>query len=100
MVLAGHTHWKLEVRVAWDEKLSRPAIYYGDFTGDRSRFQETYEALRPFLLQTPASGPREVFSPEPPYFRRIEIDEHGNVTTAEVLALKFDGTPFLPRFLP
>ena len=77
-----------------------PVIYYGDFTGDPERFQQTFEELRPFLLQTPGSGPREEFSPEPPYFRRIEIDEQGIITTAEVLALRADGTPYPPKFLP
>jgi len=100
MVLAGHAHWKLEVRVAWDQEKNQPLIYYGDFTGDRDRFHQTFEELRPFLLQTPASGPREEFSPEPPYFRRVEIDEKGMITTAEVVALKADGTPFSPEFLP
>jgi hypothetical protein len=45
----------------------------------------------PFLLQTPACGPRENYCPEPPYFRFIEIDEEGKVLSAKVLALNKDG---------
>ena len=97
IVLAGHAHWKLEFRLQWDSKENHPAVYYGDFTGDTNHFQQTFPQLRPFLLQTPAVGPREEYSPEPPYFRRIEIDEKGNITTAEVLALRADGTPFSPN---
>ncbi len=97
IVLSGHAHWKLEFRVAWDPQKNRPAIYYGDFTGDVSSFRQTYEEFSPFLLQTPASGPREEYSPDPPYFRRLEIDGNGNITTAEVLALRANGTPFSPK---
>jgi hypothetical protein len=97
IVLAGHAHWKLEFRVAWDHQKNKPAIYYGDFTGDVSAFRRTYEEIRPLLLQTPALGPREEYSPEPPYFRRLEIDGKGNITTAEVLALRANGTPFSPK---
>jgi hypothetical protein len=96
VVLAGHAHWKLEMRLAWDQRMNRPALYYGDFTKDGSQFSQTFERLRPFLLQTPASGPRENFSPEPPYFRRLEIDGQGNVCAAEVLALKPNGTIYVP----
>ena len=97
IVLSGHAHWKVEFRVAWDHRNNKPAIYYGDFTGDAGSFRRTYEELRPLLLQTPPSGPREEYSPEPPYFRRLEIDGNGNITTAEVLALRADGTPFSPK---
>jgi len=97
IVLAGHAHWKLEFRVAWDHQKNKPAIYYGDFTGDVSAFRRTYEGIRPLLLQTPALGPREECSPDPPYFRRLEIDGNGNITTAEVLALRANGTPFSPK---
>jgi hypothetical protein len=97
VVLSGHAHWKLEFRLAWDQQKRRPTIYYGDFSGDAGSFRQTFEEFRPFLMQTPAAGPREEYSPEPPYFRRIEIDEKGNITTAEVLALRADGTTFVPK---
>jgi hypothetical protein len=100
IVLAGHAHWKLEFRVSWDPQKNRPAIYCGDFTGDAGSFRQTYEELRPLLLQTPASGPPEEYSPEPPYFRRFEIDGNGNITAAEVLALRANGTPFFPKLSP
>jgi hypothetical protein len=98
IVLAGHAHWKLEFRVSWDSQKNKPAIYYGDFTGDAGSFRKTYEEFRPLLLQTPAAGPREEYSPDPPYFRQFEIDGKGNITTAEVVALRPDGTPYHPNF--
>ena len=98
MVLAGHAHWKLELRLAWNQKEKKPDVYFGDFTGNLAYFQQTFDRSRPFLLQTPACGPRENFSPDPPYFRFIEIDEEGKVTTAEVLALRADGTATPARF--
>jgi len=97
IVFAGHAHWKLEFRVSWDPQKNKPAIYYGDFTGEAGSFRQTYGEFSPFLLQTPPSGPREQYSPEPPYFRQLEIDGSGNITTAEVLALRADGTPFSPN---
>ncbi len=99
MVLAGHAHWKLEFRLAWDKGKNGPAIYFGDFTGQRDAFREDFDEFRPFLLQTPACGPRENFSPDPPYFRRIELDARGKIVSAEVLALRPDGTA-APALLP
>lgn len=102
MVLAGHAHWKLEFRLAWNEEKKGPLVYFGDFTGkdkkdNKDHFQEDFDKLRPFLLQTPGCGPREDYSPDPPYFRLIRIDEQGKVLSAEVLALRADGTPFSPK---
>ncbi len=105
VVLSGHAHWTLEFRLAWDEEKKRPLVYFGDFTGkdkkdskdNKNHFQEDFDKLRPFLLQTPGCGPREDYSPEPPYFRLIEIDGDGKVLSAEVLALKADGTAFSPN---
>ena len=88
VVLSGHAHWKIEFRLGWDDLRKKPLVYYGDFTGNTVRSGKTFEEMRPLLLQTPACGPREEYSPEPPYFRRIEIDARGNITTAEVLALQ------------
>jgi hypothetical protein len=85
VVLSGHAHWKVEFRLEWDGK--KPLVYYGDFTGNIVRSGKTFEEMRPLLLQTPACGPREESWPKPPYFRRIEIDAKGNITTAEVLPL-------------
>jgi len=100
MVLAGHAHWKLEFRLAWDKDRERPLVYYGDFTGkdNKDHFQEDFDRLRPFLFQTPGCGPREDFSPDPPYFRLIKIDERGKVLSAEVLALGADGTAKAAQF--
>ena len=92
VVLAGHAHWELEFHLESDPQKNKPAAYYGDFTVDPNGFRQTFEELHPFLLQTPVSGPREVYSPEPPYFRWIE-----NVTTAEVSALRADETAFSPK---
>jgi Calcineurin-like phosphoesterase len=97
VVLSGHAHWKVEFRLGWHDKRKRPEVYYGDFTGNTVRSGKTFEEMRPLLLQTPACGPREEYSPDPPYFRRIVIDENGNITTADVLALKADGTAFSPN---
>jgi hypothetical protein len=68
VVLAGHAHWKLE--------------------------------LRPFLLQSPACGPREDFSPDPPYFRYLEVDGQGRVARADVQKLKADGSSEAAKFPP
>jgi hypothetical protein len=87
MVLAGHAHWQLDLRLEWDHELLRPLVYYGDFTDDRNRFAKNFEDLRPFLLQTPASGPRSESSPEPPYFRRVEIDGQGKIVAAGVMRI-------------
>jgi len=84
VVLSGHAHWKVEFRLEWDKK---PLVYYGDFTGNIVRSGKTFEEMRPLLLQTPACGPCEESWLKPPYFRRIEIDAKGNITTAEVLPL-------------
>lgn len=86
-VFAGHAHWKLEVRLAWDDRAKRPAVHYGDFTEDVERFRQTFDQRRPFLLQTPAAGPRGEYSPRTPYFRRVEIDHQGNIITAQVVEL-------------
>jgi hypothetical protein len=100
MVLAGHAHWKLEFRLAWDKDRNRPLVYYGDFTGKdhKDHFQEDFDRLRPFLFQTPGCGPREDFSPDPPYFRLIKIDEGGKVLSAGVLVLGADGTAKAAQF--
>jgi len=99
IVLAGHSHWKLELRLAWEEKKNKPALYYGDFTREPEGFQRAFETLRPLLLQTPASGPREESAPSPPYFRRVEIDEKGNLLRADVLALQEEGKAIVPNFI-
>jgi hypothetical protein len=91
MVLAGHAHWKLEFRLAWDEKKKGPLVYFGNFTGEPASFGEDHEKLRPFLFQTPACGPREDFSPAPPYFRRVEIDGQGKILSAGVMRLDAHG---------
>ena len=90
--MAGHAHWELEFRLESEPQKNKPAAYYGDFMGDPNGFRQTFEELRPFLLKISASDLREVYSPEPPYFRWIE-----NVTTAEVLALRAVGTAFSPK---
>ncbi len=99
MVLAGHAHWKLEFRLAWNQEENRPVIYFGDFTGNSAYFQETFDDFRPFLFQTPPCGPREDFSPDPPYFRFIKIDQ-GKIATAEVLALNAKGSAKPAQFPP
>ena len=38
MVLAGHAHWKLEFRLAWDQKKKDWMVYFGDFTGEIGLF--------------------------------------------------------------
>ncbi|OGG44931.1 MAG: hypothetical protein A3F84_05700 [Candidatus Handelsmanbacteria bacterium RIFCSPLOWO2_12_FULL_64_10] len=86
-VFAGHAHWKLEVRLTWDDRAKRPAVHYGDFTGDPEHFRQTFDSCRPFLLQTPAAGPRGAYSPKTPYFRRVEVDPQGNIITAQVVEL-------------
>jgi hypothetical protein len=100
MVLAGHAHWKLEFRLAWDERKDGPVVYFGDFTANPDFFREDFEKFRPFLLQTPACGPREEFSPDPPYFRYLEIDGQGKVARADVLKLKGDGSSEAVKFPP
>lgn len=100
MVLAGHAHWKLEFRLAWDGKKKGPAVYFGDFTGNSDFFREDFEKIRPLLLQSPACGPREDFSPDPPYFRYVEVDAQGKVTGAGVQRLKENGSPEAAEFPP
>jgi hypothetical protein len=100
MVLAGHAHWKLEFRLAWDEKKKGPIVYFGDFTANPDFFREDFEKLRPLLFQSPACGPRENFSPDPPYFRYLEVDGQGRVSRAEVQRLKEDGSPEVAKFPP
>jgi hypothetical protein len=39
----------------------------------------------------PACGPREDFSPNPPYFRLIEIDKEGRILSAVVMELDGKG---------
>ncbi len=91
MVLAGHAHWKLEVRLAWDDRKKGPAVYFGDFTGKSDNLMQDFDRFRPFFLQTPACGPRETFSPEPPYFRLVEIDGQGKILSAGVRRLDVQG---------
>jgi len=100
MVLAGHAHWKLEFRLAWDERKNGPAVYFGDFTANPDFFREDFEKFRPFLLQAPACGPREDYSPDPPYFRYLEIDGQGKVARAGVQKLKEDGSSEAAKFPP
>ena len=88
-VLAGHAHWKLEFRLDWNHKLNKPVVYYGDFTSDLANYPQNC----PLFLQTPSAGPKEEYSPNPPYFRMIEIDGQGKVKNAAVFALEVDGTP-------
>ncbi|MGO9136915.1 MAG: metallophosphoesterase family protein [Syntrophales bacterium] len=98
MVLAGHAHWKLELRLEWDYEWWNPLVYYGDFTGD-ANFAASFDNLRPFLLQTPAAGPREEeYSPDPPYFRELKIDEKGRLESAKVMAVGDDGSAFEYKF--
>ena len=95
MVLAGHAHWKLEFRLAWEEEEKQEkkkiAVYFGDFSAQADSFQRDFDRNRPFLLQTPGCGPREDFSPDPPYFRLVEIDGQGKILSAQVLCLDLDG---------
>ncbi len=100
MVLAGHAHWKLEFRLAWDERKNGPVLFFGDFTANPDFFREYFEKFRPFLLQSPACGPREYFSPDPPYFRYLQIDDQGKVARADVLKLKGDGSSEAAKFPP
>jgi hypothetical protein len=100
MVLAGHAHWKLEFRLAWDEKKKGLVVYFGDFTANPDFFREDFEKFRPFLLQSPACGPREDYSPDPPYFRYLEIDGRGKVARAEVRRVKEDGSSEAVKFPP
>lgn len=87
MVLSGHAHWKLEFRLSWDERKKGPAVYYGDFTGQAAKFPKDFDPYRPFLFQTPGCGPREDYSPSPPYFRLVEIDQEGEILSAAVMEL-------------
>ena len=98
MVLAGHAHWKLEFRLAWDEKKKGPVVYFGDFTANPDFFTQDFEKFRPFLFQSPACGPREDYSPDPPYFRYLEVDGQGRVARAEVQKLKEDGSSETAKF--
>jgi hypothetical protein len=91
MVLAGHAHWKLEFRLAWNDRKNGPAVYFGNFTGKSQNLMQDFDGFRPFLFQTPGCGPRESFSPEPPYFRLIEIGEDGKVLSAGVMRLDGQG---------
>jgi hypothetical protein len=100
MVLAGHAHWKLEFRLAWDEKKKGPVVYFGDFTANPDFFRQDFEKFRPFLFQSPACGPREDYSPDPPYFRYLEVDGQGRVAIAEVQRLKEDGSSEAAKFPP
>ena len=100
MVLAGHAHWKLEFRLAWDEKKKGPVVYFGDFTANPDFFREDFEKFRPFFLQSPACGPREDYSPDPPYFRYLEIDGQGRVARAEVRRVRQDGSYEAAKFPP
>jgi hypothetical protein len=100
MVLAGHAHWKLEFRLAWDPEKKGPLVYFGDFTGKENKdyFLTHFDGLRPFLFQTPACGPQEDFSPNPPYFRKVEIDRQGKIIQAEILSINADGSAGVPTF--
>jgi hypothetical protein len=91
MVLSGHAHWKLEFRLAWDDSNKGPAVYFGDFTGKTENLRQDFDRFRPFFLQTPACGPQESFSPEPPYFRQVEIDGQGKILSAGVMRLDVHG---------
>jgi hypothetical protein len=91
MVLAGHAHWKLEFRLAWDDRKKGPAVYFGDFTGKTETLMQDFDRFRPYLLQTPACGPQESMSPEPPYFRLVEIDGQGKILSAGVMRLDEHG---------
>jgi hypothetical protein len=100
MVLAGHAHWKLEFRLAWDERKKGPVVYFGDFTANPDFFREDFEKFRPFLLQSPACGPQDSSSPDPPYFRYLEVDGQGRVARAGVQKLREDGSSEAATFPP
>jgi hypothetical protein len=100
IVLAGHAHWKLEFRLRWDERKKGLGVYFGDFTANPDFFRQDFEKFRPFLLQSPACGPREDYSPDPPYFRYLEIDGLGRVAGAEVRRVKEDGSSEAAKFPP
>jgi hypothetical protein len=88
LVLAGHAHWRMEFRLSWE---NGPKVYFGDFSGKAAKFPEDFDRYRPFLFQTPACGPREDFSPNPPYFRLIEIDKEGRILSVAVMELDGKG---------
>ncbi|MGZ3598225.1 MAG: hypothetical protein ACXWMI_08905 [Syntrophales bacterium] len=62
-------------------------------------FAASFDDLQPFLLQMPAAGAKEEeYSPDPPYFRQLKIDDTGRVTTVKVMAVDEDGTAFEYKF--
>ncbi len=90
IVLSGHAHCKFEVRLEWNRYKKRASIYFADFTsyddgtGKPGIFQSEFDAFRPFILQTPACGPKEDFFPDPPYYRLIKIDREGKISAGHV----------------
>jgi hypothetical protein len=84
IVLSGHAHCKFEVRLEWNRWQKRASIYFGDFTDKHGIFQSEFDAFRPFILQTPACGPKEAYFPDPPYYRLIRIDQGGKISGGHV----------------
>jgi 3',5'-cyclic AMP phosphodiesterase CpdA len=81
IVLAGHVHWNLDLRLArpaapslaqaWD-----PEVYYGDFSQEVEHHRgKPNDWWGPLLLQTAACGPRSTTDSHNPYFRYITIDQ-------------------------
>ena len=76
IVFSGHAHQNVEFRIDPDIN-----IYNGKYSEKIK--PDNFDDKRPFVVQTAACGPLNVNFPDPPYFRRVYVDEKGIVHQGE-----------------
>lgn len=95
MIFSGHAHRNIEFRVE-NQEGNHIRIYCDKYNqifsppdnADAPESQpDWWDQHKPFFVQTAACGLSGPDEPYPPYFRKIRLDEHGNVTTFEICNL-------------
>ena len=91
IVFSGHTHANMEFRIKreWIEvdKEYEIRIYsdvYSDLL-DHDNPGEWWKQRRPVIVQTPSCGPKGKIYKAPPYFRKVTIDDKGEITDFRVM---------------
>lgn len=69
IIFSGHAHQKIEFRIA-----SGPMVFTGKYS-DLAAYG--FDEKRPFVVQTAACGPSNAGFPDPPYYRKIDVDKDG-----------------------
>lgn len=90
IVFSGHAHKNIEFRLEkeWNkvDKKHDIKIYsdvYSELFG-LNNSDEWWEEKRPFVIQTAACGLKEESEPDPPYFRKVTLDNKGKIIDFKV----------------